>query len=278
VKSFSFSPRRTLIIAGSAVLEATRQRLFACLLIFAIGFVLGARWLREFNFGAPELKFVTDCGFAAMSFFGSALTIAAMAQLFFAEIENRSVLTLLAKPVCRSEYVVGKFLAAVTVAAAFCALLTVLMAAVLFWRECELVRLIPESFPSGASTNYLNLAIGGFLQWLRLSVLAAFALLIASFAQTQLFTVIGGFLVLVVCNLQSLAHDVYARSELWFSRWVGLSLTSVFPDFQVFSLANAVPDIGGGPHWHLIRVIAYGIIYMTVASSLAVFCFGRREL
>jgi ABC-type transport system involved in multi-copper enzyme maturation permease subunit len=40
-----------------------------------------------------------------MTFFGSALTIAATAQLFFSEIENRTVLTLLAKPVWRSEFI-----------------------------------------------------------------------------------------------------------------------------------------------------------------------------
>ena len=46
----------------------------------------------------------------------------------------------------------------------------------------------------------------------RLVVLAAFTLLVATFAQSQLFSVVTGFLVLVVCHLHHLAQDAYARA------------------------------------------------------------------
>src|SRR3954467_14908376 len=72
-----FSISRTLLIAQNTLLEAARQKLFNFLLVLALGLVIGARWFRDFNFGAPELKFLADCGFGAMSFFGAALTIAA---------------------------------------------------------------------------------------------------------------------------------------------------------------------------------------------------------
>ncbi|MFM1748958.1 MAG: hypothetical protein RLZZ188_2624, partial [Verrucomicrobiota bacterium] len=87
-----FSLGRTSLIARNTLREAARQRLFQFLLLLALALVLGARWLRDFNFGAPELKFLADCGFGAMAFLGSALTIAATAQLFFSEIENRTAL------------------------------------------------------------------------------------------------------------------------------------------------------------------------------------------
>src|SRR5215208_802106 len=131
----SFSFRRTLLIAQNTLLEAARQKLFNFFLFLALALVIGARWFRDFNFGAPELKFLADCGFGAMAFFGAALTIAATAQLFFSEIENRTALTLLAKPVWRTEFVVGKFLGVAALVAIFCALLTGLLAAVLAWRE-----------------------------------------------------------------------------------------------------------------------------------------------
>ena len=68
-----FSPRRMWLIAHNTLREAARQKLFAFLLLLALALVLGARWFRDFNFGAPELKFLADCGFGAMAFFGSAL-------------------------------------------------------------------------------------------------------------------------------------------------------------------------------------------------------------
>ena len=45
-----------------------------------------------------------------------------------------------------AEFVLGKFLGTAMVAAVFCALLTVLLAAVLWWREGELMREYPENF------------------------------------------------------------------------------------------------------------------------------------
>src|SRR5881394_3974569 len=125
-----FSARRTFLIARNTLQEASRQKLLNFLVFLALGLVIGARWFRDFNFGAPELKFLTDCGFGAMAFFGAALTITATAQLFFSEIENRTALTLLAKPVSRTEFIVGKFIGVAALMAAFCVLLTMVLAAV----------------------------------------------------------------------------------------------------------------------------------------------------
>ena len=99
MKGAAFSVLRLGLVAQNTLREAVRQRLLHLFVGLALALVLGARGLRDFNFGAPELKFIADCGFGAMTLFGSALTIAATAQLFFSEIENRTALTLLAKPV-----------------------------------------------------------------------------------------------------------------------------------------------------------------------------------
>ena len=159
MSSVPFSLRRTLLIARNTWLEATRQRLFNFLLFLALALVVGARWFRDFNFGAPELKFLADCGLGAMAFFGAALVITATAQLFFSEIENRTALTLLAKPVWRAEFVLGKFFGLALLAGVFCALLTALLAAVLWWREGELMREFPDTFAQGRVVSYSLVAL-----------------------------------------------------------------------------------------------------------------------
>lgn len=273
-----FSLRRTWLIALNTLREAARQKLFAFLLMLAFALVLGARWFRDFNFGAPELKFLADCGFGAMAFFGAALTIAATAQLFFSEIENRTALTLLAKPVWRTEFVVGKFLGVAALAAAFCGLLTVLLAAVLWWREGQLMEEFSENFAQGRAVSYGLVALAGFMQWLKLAVLAAFALLVASFAQTQLFTVVTGFFILVICHLQYLAQDAYARSGSWLGQILGGFIAGIFPNFQVFALADSLAAADAPPAAHVARVAVYALGYMVVACGLAVFSFRQREI
>jgi ABC-type transport system involved in multi-copper enzyme maturation permease subunit len=273
-----FSFRRTLLIAQNTWLEATRQKLFNFLLFLALALVLGARWFRDFNFGAPELKFLADCGFGAMAFFGAAITIAASAQLFFSEIENRTALTLLAKPVWRAEFVFGKFLGVALLIAVFCALLTTLLAAVLWWREGELMREFPENFSQGRIVSYPLVALAGFFQWLKLAVLAAFTLLVASFAQTQMFTVVTGFGVLVICHLQYLAQDSYARGGTWFGRMVSGGIAAVFPNFQLFAVADSLSAADAPALTDVLRIVVYAFGYIAAASGLAILSFRKREI
>jgi hypothetical protein len=278
MKTVPFSPVRVALIAHNTVLEAARQRLFNFLILLAFALVVGARWFRDFNFGAPELKFLADCGFGAMAFFGSALTIVATAQLFFSEIENRTALTLLAKPVWRTEFVLGKFCGVLVLIAAFCALLTALMIVVLWQRAGELQREFPDAFAGQPPVSYATVALAGCLQWLKLSVLAAFVLLVASFAQTQLFTVILGFFILVICHLQYLAQDVYGREGSLVGQYVAALIAAMLPNFQLFALADTLVMHEAPTAEQLLRILVYAGGYVAVLSALAVFSFRKREI
>ena len=269
-----FSPGRTWLIARNTLREAARQRLFQFLVLLALALVLGARWLRDFNFGAPELKFLADCGFGAMAFLGSALTITATAQLFFSEIENRTALTLLAKPVWRAEFILGKLLGVAALAAVFCALLTGLLA----WREAELAALTTDAVVSGGGVSHAMVALGGLMQWLRLLVLAAFTLLVASFAQSQLFSVVTGFLVLVVCHLQHLAQESYVRAGSAAGMIMSALISAVFPNFQIFLLVDSLAAVDLPAAGEVIRVVLYGAGYAAAAALLAILSFRRREI
>jgi ABC-type Na+ efflux pump permease subunit len=273
-----FSAARTLFIAQNTMREAARQKLFFFFLLLALALVFGARWFRDFNFGAPELKFLADCGFGAMAFFGSALTIVATAQLFFSEIEHRTALTLLAKPVRRSEFVVGKLLGVIGLLGLFCGSLTVLLMTVLWWREGELVQQFRDAFPHGRTIDYGNVALAGAFQWLKLAVLSAFTLLVATFAQTQLFTMITGFLILVICHLQYLAQEAYVHGGTWLGRIFAATLAAVFPNFQLFTLADSLVP-ADAPAWvDVFRVGLYGAGYVVAGCALAVFSFRAREI
>jgi len=272
------SLRRIGYIAGNTLREASRQRLFQFLLSLALALVLGARWLRDFNFGAPELKFLIDCGLGAIAFFGAALTVTATAQLFFSEIENRTALTLLAKPVWRGEFVLGKFLGITALVGLFCVVLTGLLIAVVWVREGELVALSPDAFSQGRIVSYGAIALAGLLQWLKFAVLCAFGLLIASFAQTQLFTMVMGFLFLVICHLQYLAQDSYARAGTLAGRLAAAGLAALFPNFQLFSLGDALAAGQSTPAAHTLRIALYALGYSAVACALAIHVFRRREI
>ena len=273
-----FSFGRLGLIAGNTFLEAVRQKLFLFLLFLAIGLVTSALFFREFNFGSSELKFIADFGFGALVFFGSALTITTTAQLFFSEIENRTALTLLAKPLWRAEFVFGKFLGVFAVIGVFCALTIGLMLALLWHREGQLMVTNPDAFEAGRIVVYGDLIIVGLLQWLKFGVLTAIVLLIASFSNTNLFTVVTGFFVLVICHLQYLARDAWGNVDNAVAALGVRALGLVFPNFQLFNLADEVGQGTGVSADLALRVAAYGLAYIGVIGCLAVYSFRNREI
>lgn len=277
--SVPFSPARLGLIAGNTFLEAVRQKLFNFLLLLAIGLVASALFFREFNFGSSELKFIADFGFGALVFFGSVLTVATTAQLFFSEIENRTALTLLAKPIWRAEFVFGKFLGVLAVVGIFCAVTIGLMIGILLFREHAILKTLdPESIPVSGLINYGDILIVGLLQWIKFGVLTSIVLLIASFSNTNLYTVVTGFFVLVICHLQYLARDAYGNvANIFLSAGVRL-LSYIFPNFQLFNLADQVGQGSGIDPTVAARVAGYGLIYIVVIGLLAVYSFRNREI
>lgn len=276
--SVPFSLNRLGIIAGNTFLEAVRQKLFLFLLLLAGGLVASALFFREFNFGSSELKFISDFGFGALIFFGSALTITTTAQLFFSEIENRTALTLLAKPLWRAEFVFGKFLGVFAVIGVFCALTIGLMMALLWHRESQLMGSMPDDFAGGRLIAYGDLLIVGLLQWLKFGVLTAIVLLIASFSNTNLFTVVTGFFVLVICHLQYLARDQWSNVDNVLLSGAVRTLGLIFPNFQLFNLADEIGQGGGVSGAVALRVAGYGLAYIAVIGGLAVYSFRNREI
>ena len=265
--------RRTRAIAVLTVREAMRQRLVAAFLLLALALVAGVHALRDLNFGGSLSAFVADCGFGVMAVIGSALAISLTAQLVLVEVESRTVDTLFAKPVTRAEFVVGKFLGLAGLLAAFCAFITVLL---------TLLVAVPPAAPiewaSGdrPAVALRELAVGGYLQWLKLIILAALVLLVASYARTQLFVVVAGIVLLLAGHLQSVAHDAYARSASMLVKAIGFVTTGWLPNFNLF----AAPPGGstGADPMSLGFLSLYAGGYVLVACGLTAICFWHREL
>jgi hypothetical protein len=140
------------------------------------------------------------------------------------------------------------------------------------------MRELPDAFAGGRVLHYGAIAAAGLLQWSKLAVLAAFTLLIASFAQSQLYTVIAGFFVFVICHLQYLAQETYARSGSAWGSAIGGAIGLLFPNFQLFNLADDV-GAGGVLAWDRVaRVELYALGYAAAACALAIYSFRKREI
>lgn len=133
--------QRVLTVALNAYREAVRARVLLGLagVAFAVAFyslIVGSFTLRD----APRV--VADLGAATVSIFSIAVAILIGATSLYRELEMKTILPLLARPIRRSEYLVGKFVGTMTVVVVFVmaeAGLVLMMCAVLGGRSPAVV-------------------------------------------------------------------------------------------------------------------------------------------
>src|SRR2546421_628999 len=130
----AFSPARIFAITTNTLTNLTRQKVFYVVLIFALLLIGSSVFMARFTF-QQEFQILKDISLGAMSIFSSLLAIVATARLIPQDIEDRTVYTILAKPVPRFEYLLGKLFGVLLLLAISIVLMSALFVAVLYLRE-----------------------------------------------------------------------------------------------------------------------------------------------
>jgi len=99
---------RVSAIALNTFREAIRHRILYLLLVFAVAMISFAQILSLLTIGSEE-KIVKDFGLASIDVFGVLTAVFIGIGLVSREIERRTVYTILAKPVHRFEFILGKY-------------------------------------------------------------------------------------------------------------------------------------------------------------------------
>src|SRR5438874_3563270 len=131
---------RIFAIASNTLTELTRQKVFYVLLIFALILIGSSAFLARFSF-QQEFQILKDISLGAMSIFSSLLAIVATARLIPQDIEDRTVYTILAKPVPRFEYLLGKIAGVLLLLAISTLVMSAVFLAVLYMREQSVLHL-----------------------------------------------------------------------------------------------------------------------------------------
>src|SRR5207244_5965225 len=133
-----FSFGRIAAITLNTLTELTRQKVFYVLLIFALLLIGSSIFMARLTF-QQEFQILKDVSLGAMSIFTSLLAIVATARLIPQDIEDRTIYTILAKPVPRFEYVIGKVAGVLLLLAISTVVMTAMFLAVLYSREQTLI-------------------------------------------------------------------------------------------------------------------------------------------
>lgn len=268
---------RTFLVAFNTAGEAARQRYFLVLLALAAAVAGLASGLREMTFG-EDLKFIADLGFGALFFFGSLLAVVLPVHLFFSELDNRTALTLLARPLRRGEFLAGKLLGVWTLLAALVAIVSAVTLGMVAARHADLVVAAQARHMPAPVFDYAGAALFVALQTVRLGVVAALTLFTCSYARTALFAYGAGLGWLVAGQTAWLAREWFGRTPGWGGKLV-VAVTRVVPDLQAFNLGDALMfPVRAAPHAEAWKALGGGLVWIAVLIAVGARLFRNREI
>jgi hypothetical protein len=96
-------------VAANTFVEGVRQPVYAAIVGSAAAMILVSPYVTMFTL-MQSSKFITDMGLATLMLAGLLVGAFTASNVISQEIDNRTVLTVISKPVGRSEFILGKFL------------------------------------------------------------------------------------------------------------------------------------------------------------------------
>jgi ABC-2 type transport system permease protein len=139
---------------------------------------------------------------------------------------------------------------------------------------------LSEAYEAGRMLRYGDVFLFGLLQWIKFGIIVAMTLFIASFARTNLYTIVVALFSLVICQLQYIARDAYLVMDAGAERWLVQAVGLLFPNFQLFNLGDQlVYQVEQPLSWAtLALIVGYGLVYTLVFTLLAQVNFRSREI
>ncbi|MBN1566441.1 MAG: ABC transporter permease subunit [Acidobacteria bacterium] len=260
---------RVLAIAGNTYRENIRDKVLYNLILFALIMILSSLALGKLTLG-NETKVIVDLGLSSISIFGMLIAIFIGIGLVYKELEKRTVYALLAKPVHRYEWILGKYLGLLFTLLVNLAIMTVGLA---------LAMLYTGQIDAG---GYLRLLPAVYLIFLSLALITALALLFSTFSTPALSALFTFFLWII----GHFSRDLLSFGELTESAAVrGLCriLYYVIPNLSNFQIMDSRSVIQSADYFQPVDPVAillatvYCIVYCTLLISLAVSIFMRRD-
>jgi len=287
-----FSMARVFAITANTLTELTRLKVFYVLLIFAMLLIGSSVFMARLTF-QQEFQILKDVSLGAMSIFTSLLAIVATARLIPQDIEDRTVYTILAKPVPRFEYIAGKLIGVLLLLAISTLVMSAMFLAVLYLREQTVLHetmrqmsAAPREQIDGAvraiRSSALNTDIfpGIIIIYLKACLLAALTLFVSTFATTNIFTIVVMVVIYFIGHLQATAREYWLQEHGtgWITRVFLALVALIFPDLQTFNLVDDIVVGAAIPLGLLVKTALLGIFYTTIYTLLAAFVFYGKEL
>jgi Cu-processing system permease protein len=256
--------RRVGVVALNTFREAVRDRVLYNLVFFALLMMAAAIVVGQISIGIED-SVIVSLGLSAISVIGLLIAVFIGVALVSKEMDKRTLYALLAKPVRRWEFLLGKFGGLVLTLAVNTAAMALGLLLVMLYVKHSLER-------SDAAV-----LVAVYFILLKLALVVALALLFSCFT-TSLLAILytaGLYIVgLYVQELKNLPVDVMSPGTAQFTKW----LAYVLPNFENYNVMAMAAHGRAVPGSLIMQNTLYTVVYCAVVLSVAAAVFSRKNL
>lgn len=251
---------KSLAIARNTFREAVRDRIFLLVGAFGLLLVASAAVMSPLTVGAQQ-KIVVDIGLAAQSVLGLLVVVLVGSGMLHKEIDKRTIMTILSKPISRLEYLVGKYIGLLAV--------LVSMMAVMF---C--VFLVACAFTATPIKVAFLASLG--MTVVEMMVVTALVVFFSTFTTpvlTSLFTLgvyVTGHTVQDLESFAEVTGSAAVAQVMGVAKWV-------IPNLDLFNIRSAVVHGLAMDTAQIAWAATYGLLYSLLLVALSDVTFRRRE-
>ncbi len=252
--------RQILIIAMNTFREIIRDRILYGIVVFALLLIGVSVVLGELTF-VEHARISANFGFTGIQIASCVLAVFAGSTLVAREIDKQTVLTLLAKPVSRTQFLLGKYLGLSLVLISVMCGLGLVLAGLVAFLELKV----------GAT---FVIALFGIL--LEALILIALALFFGTFSRPVMTIIFSASLFLIGHWVDSLDYFIKKSNSTAFKS-AGTFVAKTMPNFEKFNWRSAPIYDLQVPASEVLASTGYAIGWILVLMTVTSIIFRRRD-
>ncbi len=300
-KNSFFSPSRIMVIADHTFTQLVRMKVFYFLAVFAVLMIAASFFEMPYSrttedTAEQELIILKSTAMGSMAMFSVLFAVAATALLIPKDLEDRTLYTILSKPVPRLDYLLGKLAGVLLLVLVSLLLMDSLLCIILNYRTEGLIAMeIEKGKALGWPPDYLQMRQDSISQqgvtwdlqagvaaiFFKAMIMASIALLISTFSSSTLFTIVIAVVIYFIGHFTADARNYWLHSqgsnvsqEL---KMATQGIALIFPDFQLYNIIDATIEGKPVPAGIFRKLATLTLFYTGIYSVLAWFTFRKKE-
>ncbi|WP_083233381.1 ABC transporter permease subunit [Planctopirus hydrillae] len=265
------------IIARATTKEAVRQPVFWLSVTATIVFLLINTWLPFFSLG-EDLKMLKECGLTTILICGLLIATWTASTSIADEIEGKTAMTLLSKPITRRQFILGKYIGILQTVLLYMIPVSIVFGLLIFYKVGYDARESSKEIPTALQRlpDVIQMFPGLVLTFLEVAILGAISVAIS----TRLPFVVNMAICFPIYVIGNLTPQLVQAGAIKFEfvAFMAKLISIVLPGLEWFNMSTAISTGTMVPPIYLATATLYALCYIAASILLAFILFEDRDL